>query len=195
MQATQFRVGQPQNGLVSINDRPFGETKVRLINIRTKRDGAGANPGHFFNRINNCNIGGGLIFENAQLSRAIIGHGAITIEMIGREVKPETDRWAKAADSFQLKRADLERQHIEWSLFPCNFGERFADVAASDCSLAAEVQHLSKQFGRRRFAVRASTARTGVSQDCQPSSSSPIMSIWREEKLRASREAGSTPGV
>src|SRR5437899_2605445 len=39
------------------------------------------------------------------------------------------------------------------------------------------------------------TAITGISQDRQPSSSSPIMSILREEKLRASREAGSIPGL
>src|SRR5438132_4278783 len=61
----------------------------------------------------------------------------------------------KSADSFQLKRAHFDRQHIEWFLFARYFGERFSDVPASDCSLAARVQHLGEQFGRRCFAVCA----------------------------------------
>jgi hypothetical protein len=39
------------------------------------------------------------------------------------------------------------------------------------------------------------TAMTGILQKRQPSSSSPTMSIPRDEKLRTNREAGSMPGL
>ena len=39
------------------------------------------------------------------------------------------------------------------------------------------------------------TAMTGISQEHQPSSSSLIVSIPREEKLRANEETGSMPGL
>src|SRR5205814_9926667 len=85
----------------------------------------------------------------------VISNRAITIEMVGSEVEPETDRWAKRADCFQLKRAYFDREHVERLLFPRDFGKRFADVAASDCSLTAGIQHLRQQLGRRGLAVRA----------------------------------------
>ena len=75
--------------------------------------------------------------------------------MIGREIEPETDRWPKCADRFQLKRAHFDGEQVELLLFARDFRERFADVAASDGALAARIQHLRKQFGRRRFSVRA----------------------------------------
>ena len=75
--------------------------------------------------------------------------------MVGSEVEPETDRWAKRADCVQLKRAHFDREHVEQLFFPGNFGKRFANVAASDCSLTAGIQHLRQQFGRCGLAVRA----------------------------------------
>ena len=38
-------------------------------------------------------------------------------------------------------------------------------------------------------------AMTGRSQNCQPSSSSPIISMFRDEKFCASAESGSIPGT
>src|SRR5437762_12814711 len=38
-------------------------------------------------------------------------------------------------------------------------------------------------------------AMSGSSQNCQPSSSSPIISIFRDEKFCASGESGSIPGL
>src|SRR5947207_528797 len=101
-----------------------------------------------FSRVDDCDILFGLVFENPQLGRAVVSDRAITIEMVGSEVEPETDRWAKRADCFQLKRAHFNREHVEQLLFTGNFGERFADVATSDCSLPAGIQHLRQQFGR-----------------------------------------------
>ena len=96
-----------------------------------------------------------MIFEDAQLSRAIISHGAITIEMVGSEVEPETDGRVKAADTFKLKRAHFNRKHVEWLLLARHFGKRFANISASDCSLTASIHHLSERFGRCCLAVRA----------------------------------------
>src|SRR6266478_3008601 len=155
MQAAQFVVRQPQDRFVVIKDRAFRDTEVRLIDISTKRDLARTNRGKFFDRIYHCYVGVGLIFENAQLGRAIISHGTITVEMVGSEVQPEADGWMKGFDRFQLERAHLNREHIEWPPFPRHFGKRFADVPASSRLLAAGIQHLSQQFRRCRFAVRA----------------------------------------
>jgi hypothetical protein len=77
--------------LAIVHDRAFGEAKVRLIGISAKGDRARANPGDFLNRINDRDIFGVLIFKNPQLGRAIIGNGAIAIEMVGSEIKPKTD--------------------------------------------------------------------------------------------------------
>ena len=155
MQAAQFGVRQPQDRFVVIKDRAFRDTEVRLIDISTKRDLAQANRGKFFDGVYHCHVSVGLIFENAQLGRAIISHGAITIEMIGSEVEPETDRRVEGLDRLQLKRAHFDCEHVKWFVSACHLGQRFADVAASDCSLAAGVQHLGEQLGRRGFAVRA----------------------------------------
>ena len=155
MRATQFRIGQAQNGLVLINDRPIGEPEIGLIGISAEADFARSNFRKTFRCVDHCGIFLSLIFENAQLGRAIIGHGAITIEMIGSEVEPETDRRVEGLDRLQLKRAHFDCEHVKWFVSACHLGQRFADVAASDCSLAAGVQHLGEQLGRRGFAVRA----------------------------------------
>jgi hypothetical protein len=62
-----------------------------LIGISAKSDRARANSGDFLNRINDRDIVRGLIFKNPQLGRAIIGNGAIPVEMVGSEIKPQTD--------------------------------------------------------------------------------------------------------
>jgi hypothetical protein len=96
-----------------------------------------------------------LVFENAQFSRAIFSYGAITIEVVRSEVQPEANQRTKSADPFELKRTHFDGEHVERLLFSRDFGERFANVAASDRSLPAGIQHLSQQFSRRGFAVRA----------------------------------------
>ena len=58
-------------------------------------------------------------------------------------------------DGFELKRAHFNGEHVELFLLARHLGKRFADIAAGDCLLAASIQHLSDQFSRRRFAVRA----------------------------------------
>jgi hypothetical protein len=63
----------------------------------------------------------GLIFENAQLGRAIFSDGAITIQMVGSEIEPEADRRTKCADRFQLERAHFNRQHVQRLLFTRDF--------------------------------------------------------------------------
>ncbi len=113
------------------------------------------NPGQAFSGINNCDVFRGLIFKNPKFGRAIFGDGAVTIEMIGGEVEPKCDGWPKSFDCFQLKRTHFDCEHVELFFFPRDFRERLADVAASDCPLSARVQHLRKQLGRGRLAVRA----------------------------------------
>src|SRR6266496_4945128 len=135
MQAAQFAVCQPQDRFVVIKDRAFRDTEVRLIDISTKRDLARANRGKFFDGVYHCHVGVGLIFENAQLGRAIISHGAITVEMVRSEVEPKADGWMKGADRFQLERAHFNSEHIEWLLFPRHFRKRFANISASNRSL------------------------------------------------------------
>src|SRR6266516_1030302 len=138
-----------------VNNRTIRKLEIRLIGVRAKGDLARANRGKFFDSVYDCHVGIGLIFENAQLGRAIISHGAITVEMVGSEVQPEADGWMKGFDRFQLERAHLNREYIEWLPFPRHFGKRFANVPASNRSLTAGIQHLSQQFRRSRFAVRA----------------------------------------
>ena len=115
--------------------------------------------------------------------------------MVGREIQPDTDRRTESGDRLELKRTDFHRQDIEIASFARDFRERFADVAAGDRALAARVQHLREQLGRCRLAIRAGDRDHRHSQDRQPSSSSPMISIFREEKFRASADAGSIPGL
>ena len=91
MQAAQFCIGQTENSRVLINDRPFREAKIRLIDVSAERDRARTNPGQSLHCIYNGDIVGRLVFKNAQLGRALIGHRAITIEMVGSKVEPETN--------------------------------------------------------------------------------------------------------
>src|SRR5207248_9615886 len=143
MQAAQFCIGQTENSFVLVNDRPFREAKIRLIYVSAKRDRACTNPRQSLHCIDNSDIVGRLVVKNAQLGRAIIGHRAITIEMVGSKVEPETNWWVEALDGFELERADFNREHVELFLLACHFGKRFADIAAGDCPLAASIQHLS----------------------------------------------------
>ena len=96
-----------------------------------------------------------LVIENAQLGRAIVSYGAITIEVVRSEIEPQAYRRTKCADRFQLERAHFNRQHVQRLLFARDLRKWLADVAASDRSLTAGIQHLSEEFGRRGFAVRA----------------------------------------
>src|SRR6516164_8219578 len=113
MQAAQFGIRQPQDRLVVIDDCALRDAEVRVIDISTKGDRARPDRWEFFNGVYYCHLSFGLIFENAQLGRAIIRHGAISVEMIGSEVEPETDGWVKGADRFQLERAHLHGEHLE----------------------------------------------------------------------------------
>ena len=138
-----------------MNNCAVREPEIGAIGVSTECDPARSNLGQRFSGVDDCDILLGLVFENAQLGRAVLSDRMITIEMVGSKVEPQTDRWAKPADCFQLKRAHFDRQHVEPLVFPHDFAKRFADVTASDCSLAAEIQHLRQQLGRRGLSVRA----------------------------------------
>src|SRR5206468_7374718 len=97
------RVRQTKHRLVLVNNRTIRKLEIRLIGVRAKGDLARANRGKFFDGVYHRHVGVGLIFENAQFGRAIIGHGTITIEMVGSEVKPKANGWAESTDSFQLE--------------------------------------------------------------------------------------------
>src|SRR5260370_34233445 len=105
MQAAQFCIGQAENSFVLINDRPFREAKIRLVEVSAERDRASTNPRQSLHCIDNGDIVGRLAFKNAQLGCAIIGHRATTIELVGSKVDPETDCWAVPLDGFELERA------------------------------------------------------------------------------------------
>src|SRR5260370_9961197 len=136
MQSAKFCIGSAENDFVLINDRPFREAKIRLVDVSAERDRACTNPRQSLHCIDNGDIVGRLVFKNAQLGRAIIGHRAITIEMVGSKVEPETNCWAEPLDGFELERADFNREYVELFLLARHFGKRFANIAACACSLA-----------------------------------------------------------
>src|SRR4029077_13507811 len=138
-----------------INNRALRDAEVCLICISTKGDCARADRGEFFDCVYHCHVGFGLIFENAQLGRAIIRYRAIPIEMVGSEVEPESDGWAKGADCFELERAYLYGEHIERLLFARHFRKRLCNVSASERALSTVIQHLSQHLGRCCLPVRA----------------------------------------
>ena len=115
--------------------------------------------------------------------------------MIGGKIQPDADRRPERADRFELKRAHFDGEHVEVTLFARDFAERLADVAAGDRALAAGVQHLREQLRRGRLAVRAGDGDDRDAHERQPSSSSPIVSMFRDEKFVASGEIGSIPGL
>ena len=82
MRAAQFGIGQTQDGLALIGDRSFGQAEVGSIGISAKGNFARSNFRQTIGRINNRHVLPSLIFKNTQLGRAIIRHGAISIEMI-----------------------------------------------------------------------------------------------------------------
>ena len=107
-----------RTGCVSINDRAFGEPKIASIGIGAEGDRARSNRRQVFRAaLTTATSSVGLIFENAQLGRAIFGDRAIAIEMVGSEVEPDADRRTKGADRFELERAHFDRQHVERSAF------------------------------------------------------------------------------
>src|SRR4029077_7284935 len=127
-----------------INNRALRDAEVCLICISTKGDCARADRGEFFDCVYHCHVGFVLLFVNGGLGRAIIRYRAIPIEMVGSEVEPESDGWAKGADCFQWARAYLYGEHIEPLLFARRFRKRLANVSASDRALTAGIQHLSQ---------------------------------------------------
>ena len=152
----QLRVSHAEDGLTFINDRPPSD-KRKSARLRI---GAESNPGWSncrkrFRGIDDRDILLGLIFENAQLRRAIFRDRAITIEVVGSEVQPDADRRPECPDGFELERAHFNCQHIERLFFQRDFTKRLADVAAGDRALAAGIQHLRQQLCRGRFSVRA----------------------------------------
>ncbi|KAG0505079.1 MAG: hypothetical protein Udaeo_15980 [Candidatus Udaeobacter sp.] len=126
-----------------------------MIGISTKSNPRWSNCRECFRGVDDSDILLGLIFENAQLGRAIFSDGAITIQVVGSEIEPEADRRTKFTDCFQLERAHFNRQHVQRLLFTRDLRKWFTDVAARDCSLAAGIQHLRQQFCRCGFSVRA----------------------------------------
>ena len=155
VRAAQFGIGQTQNDLVLINNRSLREPEIGLIGVGAEGDLARPNVRQTFRRVDHRDIFRRLIFKNAQLGRAIIRDGAITIEMIGSEVEPETYRWPESLDRLQLERTHFYREHIELLFFPRHFRERLTNVSAGNCPLAARVQHLREQFRRGGLAVRS----------------------------------------
>src|SRR5437667_3573093 len=139
MQSAELTIRQPQDGFVVINDCAFRDAEIGSIRVSAKGDLARANRGKFFDGVYYCYIRFGLIFENAQLRRAILSHGSVTIEMVRSEIEPDADGRVKSAGRFQLERAHFHREHIESLLFARDLGKRFADVPAGDRSLAAGI--------------------------------------------------------
>ena len=91
MQASELRVGQSENGLVSVNNRAIEEPEIGLIGVGAEGEPARSYLRQSFHGVDHRDILLGLVFENAQLGCAIIGHRVIAIEMVRREVKPEAD--------------------------------------------------------------------------------------------------------
>ena len=101
----------------------------------------------------------GLVFEDAQLRLAVLVERGIAIEVIGAQ-SPARPRWmrAEAADCFELKRAELERHHIELrALFDLGRKGR-ADVASGDGFHTAAIQHALDELRRGGLSVRARNA-------------------------------------
>src|SRR5947199_10216271 len=59
----------------------------------------------------------------------------------------------KCLGRFQLKRAYFDGEHVQRFPFTRDFRQWLTNVAASDCSLAARIQHLREQFGGCRFPI------------------------------------------
>ena len=54
-----------------------------------------------------------LVLKNARLGQRVVGHVAVTVKMIGREVQQHRDARAKVLDGLELKRAGFEHEKIE----------------------------------------------------------------------------------
>jgi hypothetical protein len=92
-------------------------------------------------------------------------------------------------NGFQLKRAHFDREHIEWFFLTRHFRKRFADIAASDRSLPACIQHLGEQFGCRRFAIR-----TGNGDDWNFAGSPPELEFTHYVNLAGGKIARESRG-
>src|SRR3954447_3816985 len=103
MQAAEFRFRQAQHDIAVINNRAFENAEISLIGISTESDLVRANCRQFVQSVYHRHIGVALIFKNAQLGGAIIGDGAITIEMVWSEIEPQADRRTKRANPFELE--------------------------------------------------------------------------------------------
>ena len=121
MRAAQFCFGQPEDRLVLINDRAFGQPKVGPIGISAEGNLTRLNLRQAFSGINNCNVFRRLIFKNPKFGRAIFGDSAITVEMIGGEVEPKRDGRPESFDCFQLKRTHFDCEHVELVFFQGDF--------------------------------------------------------------------------
>src|SRR5439155_20445988 len=102
MQSAQFNVRQPHDGFVVINDCAFRDAEVGLICVSTKGDLARANRGKFLDGVYYCQIRFGLIFENAQLRRAILSYRSVTIKMVGSEIETDDYGGVKSAGRCQV---------------------------------------------------------------------------------------------
>src|SRR5262245_4978837 len=118
MKPRQLCICQAEDRLIFINDCALRQPEISAVGISAESNAAWSNGRKRFCSVNDRYVLLGLVFENAQLSRAIFGDGAITIQMVGSKVEPEAYRRAKGPNGFQLERAHFNRQHVKRLFFP-----------------------------------------------------------------------------